>query len=139
MNDLTPIPDANPDEPFAPGSLNQMEQFARSVVRAQVERDHEAAEQRAREAQAQAIREREEAAKRQQEAIAAERQRVADEARAQAADDAARAQDRENRAQKHRAIVQALLGLEIGLSEAQAKDIVKALASGALPAVTIGY
>lgn len=105
-------------------------------------RAHEAeaaAKREAKEAKARAERERLEAAERQQAAIEAERKRIADEARAKAKADEARAKDRANRADKHNAMADALIALDAGLTADQAKAVVKAIASGTVPHVTITY
>ncbi|CAH2606478.1 conserved protein of unknown function (plasmid) [Rhodovastum atsumiense] len=101
------------------------------------------AEAARREAEVRAERERQEAAARaereRQEAIEAERRRVAAEEAARKAEEERRAADKRHRGRINRAVLQALLGLPIGLTEDQAKTIVEAIARSAIPHVSIGY
>lgn len=102
-----------------------------------------AAEQRAREAEERAARAQKEADERAEQAAIEARQREQARqeaaARVEAEKKAAAERDMELRRSVNNEIVQALLALEAGLTEPQAKEIVKGLAQGRLPRVSIAY
>lgn len=120
----------------------EREQAAREAQE-RAEREKAEAEQRAQEAEARAARAQKEAEERAEQAAVEARQREQARqeaaARAEAEKRAAAERDMELRRTVNNEIVQALLALEAGLTEPQAKEIVKGLAQGRLPRVSIAY
>lgn len=110
----------------------QAEQAERQA--AQAERDRIAAEQRAEQERADAVRRQAEAVER---AEQAERQRQADEAARLEAEAKAREADRAHKGAILKAAKEAIL--KAGVTEEQAKAIVKMIAAGNVPAVSIQY
>lgn len=104
-------------------------------------REKEDAERRAREAAAKAERDRiaaaEKAERDRQAAVEAERRRVAQEAERQRQEDERRAADKAHRATINGEALAALIGL--GLSDAQGKAVVVAIAKREVPHVSINY
>lgn len=106
----------------------------RIAAEKQAEIDRIAAEQRAAQEKADADRRQAEAVER---AAAAERQRQADEQARIEAEAKAREADRAHKGATLKAAKEAIMGA--GISEEQAKAVVKLIASGAVPAVSIQY
>jgi hypothetical protein len=110
----------------------QAEQAERQA--AQAERDRIAAEQRAEQDRADAVRRQAEAVER---AAQAERQRQSDEAARLEAEAKSREDDRAHKGAVLKAAKEAIL--KSGVTEDQAKTIVKMIAAGTVPAVSIKY
>ena len=102
-----------------------------------VQREKDEAEARAKLAEQRQQEAEERAARAAEEAAAAERQRIADEQAAEQAANAKREANKRHRAKIHTAIKAKLIPL--GLSEDLAVAVVKAMASGEVPHVTINY
>ncbi|HEY6612718.1 MAG TPA: hypothetical protein VIZ86_16510 [Pseudomonas sp.] len=89
------------------------------------------------EAQQRADRAEQQAAERAEQAAAAERQRIADEQAEQQAEAARRAADREHKGNVLRAAKEAVM--RAGITEDQAREVVKLIAAGQVPNVAITY
>jgi hypothetical protein len=129
-------------EERATREAQEREQAAKEAQE-RAERQQAEAEQRAKDAEARAAQAQKEADERAEQAAIEARQREQDRqaalARAEAEKRAAAERDMELRRSVNNEIVQALLALEVGLTESQAKEIVKGLAQGRLPRVSIAY
>lgn len=106
------------------------------------EQERQEAKRREAEAEERAKREKEEAARREEErakqAVEAERRRIEEQKKAEEAEAAKRERDKKHRAAINNAAMLSLIS-ESGLTEDQAKEVVKAIAKGLIDNVSIRY
>lgn len=115
----------------------QHERLAAERREAELKLQAERAERERLEAQQRAERAERQAAEQAEQAAAAERQRIADEQAAREKEDRRRAANREHKGNVMRAAKEAFM--RAGITEDQAREVVKLIATGQVPNVTITY